>query len=299
MNLDRHDTTLAEIPSAKETSAMGERSQVDRSKATGLGVEYEESGSGPTLVLVPGSCSTGAAWRPVTAYLKDRFRCITTSLPGYGRTQERRSAEDVSIRHQCEAVQEVIERAGEPVHLVGHSFGGLVALAVALAGRAKIASLTILEAPAVGLLYRSGEEEHLAAISAMRDSYFGAYGQGKHDAIGTMIDFYGGAGTFAAWPERVRSYAIETTPVNMLDWGGAYGFRPTPQALAALDLPTLICVGAQSHSSVRRANKLIHRAVPAARFAEIGGAAHFMIATHAGEVASMIVDHARLASEQR
>ena len=61
MNLDRYDTTLAEIPSAKETSAMGERSQVDRSKATGLGVEYEESGSGPTLVLVPGSCSTGSS----------------------------------------------------------------------------------------------------------------------------------------------------------------------------------------------------------------------------------------------
>jgi pimeloyl-ACP methyl ester carboxylesterase len=273
--------------------------RLTRRAAARPAVEYDECGSGPALVLVPGSCSTGAAWRPVTAYLKEGFRCITTSLPGYGRTEDRRSAEDVSIVHQCDAVEEVIERAGGPVHLVGHSFGGLVALAVALRARTRLASLTILEATAVGMLYRPGEEEHLAAIGAMRDGYFGAYGKGQQDAIGAMIDFYGGAGTFAAWPERVRAHAIETTPVNMRDWGGAYGFRPAPQALAALALPTLVCVGAASHAAVRRANALVREAVPGSRFAEIGGAAHFMIATHAGEVAAMIADHARSAMEPR
>jgi hypothetical protein len=46
--------------------------------------------------------------------------------------------------------------------------------------------------------------------------------QGRIDeAIAGMIDFYGGAGTFASWPPRVRGYAIETTPVNILDWASA------------------------------------------------------------------------------
>ena len=49
-------------------------------------IDYEESGAGPTMVLVPGSCSTGAAWRPVIAAWGNRFRCVTTSLPGYGGT---------------------------------------------------------------------------------------------------------------------------------------------------------------------------------------------------------------------
>jgi len=30
-------------------------------------IDYDESGEGPTIVLVPGSCSTGAAWRPIVA----------------------------------------------------------------------------------------------------------------------------------------------------------------------------------------------------------------------------------------
>ena len=52
-------------------------------------VDYDESGSGPAMVFVPGSCSTGAAWRPVISQLEGRFRCITTSLLGYGGTSER------------------------------------------------------------------------------------------------------------------------------------------------------------------------------------------------------------------
>ena len=49
-------------------------------------IDYDETGAGPTVVLVPGSCSTGAAWRPVMAQWQNRFRVVTTSLLGYGGT---------------------------------------------------------------------------------------------------------------------------------------------------------------------------------------------------------------------
>ncbi|HMH60940.1 MAG TPA: alpha/beta fold hydrolase, partial [Bradyrhizobium sp.] len=95
-------------------------------------IDYDESGEGPTIVLVPGSCSTGAAWRPIVAQWESGFRCITTSLLGYGGTVERRTALDAGIAHEAEVLEAVIRRAAAPVHLVGHSFGGLSALAVAL-----------------------------------------------------------------------------------------------------------------------------------------------------------------------
>jgi pimeloyl-ACP methyl ester carboxylesterase len=46
-------------------------------------IDYDECGDGPTVVLVPGSCSNGAAWRPVMSHWNNRFRCITTSLLGW------------------------------------------------------------------------------------------------------------------------------------------------------------------------------------------------------------------------
>ena len=116
---------------------------------------------------------------------------------------------------------------------------------------------------------------------------------GNADAIATMIDFYGGAGTFASWPPRVRAYAAETTPVNILDWASAYGF-PLPRAsLAALKLPTLVLHGGISHPAAKRANALLSECIPGATLRVIDGAAHFMIATHADEVGGLIAAHAR------
>jgi pimeloyl-ACP methyl ester carboxylesterase len=242
-------------------------------------IDYEECGDGPTLVLVPGSCSTGAAWRPIISQWENRFRCVTTSLLGYGGTEERRTALDADIAHQAEILEEVIRRAACPVHLVGHSLGGLVALAVALRNQVPLLSLAIIEAPAPGLLRDMGEWQHYRAFRQMTDSYFSAFNAGETTAIASMIDFYGGAGAFASWPERVRNYAVEKTAVNILDWVGSYGFEPSPASLASIDVPTLVLRGAASHPAVQRANELLANCMTKASVVTVAGAAHFMIST--------------------
>ena len=46
----------------------------------GGAIDYDARGAGPTIVLVPGSCSTGAAWRPIIEAWGEPFRTVTTSL---------------------------------------------------------------------------------------------------------------------------------------------------------------------------------------------------------------------------
>ena len=260
-------------------------------------IDYDEAGAGPTVLLVPGSCSTGAAWRPVTAQWKNRYRIVTTSLLGYGGTQERRSVADTDIAHEAEILESVIRRAGCPVHLVGHSAGGLCGLLVALRGRVPLLSLTIVEAPAPEILRHMGEDQHYQAFRNMSESYSSAYQAGDNAAIEQMIDFYGGPGTFAGWPQRVRDYASQTTPANLLDWASAYGFDLTPALLATVRTPTLVLWGEASHPAAKRANQLLGQFIPSAKVAEIAGAAHFMIATHAADVAGMITQHVACAED--
>ena len=254
-------------------------------------IDYDETGAGPTIVLVPGSCSTGAAWRPIIGEFNSQFRCVTTSLLGYGGTSERRTADDASIVYEAEILESVIRKAGGKVHVVGHSFGGGIALVVALRKRVPLASVTIVEAPAVEILRAMGEHDHYRAFRNMTDEYFTSLENGNKEAIATMIDFFGGAGTFASWPPRLREYAVTTTSVNILDWASAYGFPISPAALAKIDVPTAILCGGESHPAVYRACELLTMCIPGASFATIEGAAHFMIATHPKNVARFIVEH--------
>ena len=253
-------------------------------------IDYAETGSGPTVVLVPGSCSTGAAWRPIMAQW-GRFRCVTTSLLGYGGTAERRTTDDPSIDHETDALEAVIRHTGGPVHLVGHSYGGMVSLAAAVRKRVAIASLTIIETPAAVLLRECGEDVHYESFRRMTGAYFGAFERGEPTAIAEMIDFYGGAGTFASWPARLRDYAIETTHVNILDWSSAFGYALSPATLSAIDAPTLVLWGSSSPAAVQRANELLADCIKGAERLTVAGAAHFMIATHVPEIAPTIARH--------
>lgn len=261
-------------------------------------IDYDEYGSGPAIVLLPGSCSTGAAWRPVIAAWDNRFRCITTSLLGYGGTGERRTAGNHSISHNAEAMESVIRRTGGRVHLIGHSFGGLVALAIALRRRGSLASLVIIEAPAVDILRERKQDQHYRAFRRMTEAYFADFAGGNVEAIAAMIDFYGGAGTFASWPPRVRGYAVQTTPANMLDWADAYGFRLSEASLSTIKIPLLIVRGGASPPAVQCANALLCELSSNATLVTIDGAAHFAIASHAVEIASRIAAHVHRAEAE-
>jgi pimeloyl-ACP methyl ester carboxylesterase len=261
-------------------------------------IDYDESGSGPAVVLLPGSCSTGAAWRPVIAALGNEFRCVTTSLVGYGGTGERRNPGDPLMSRNAEAMESVIRRAGGRVHLVGHSFGGLVALAVALRNRVSLASLVVIEAPAVGVLREGKELQHYCAFNRMTDAYLTDFAGGNVEAIAAMIDFYGGAGTFASWPPRLRAYAVETTPVNILDWADAYGFPMSAALLDRIKIPLLVVRGGASPQAVQRANALVCELTSNGTLATIDGATHFVIVTHAVEIAGRIAAHVHRAEEE-
>ncbi len=252
-------------------------------------IDYGEDGAGPTIVFVPGSWATGSAWRGVIAGLNGRFRTVTTSLPGYGGTRDRRTAADTSIDRQAQIVEAVIRRAGGPVHLVGHSFGALACLDVALCGLLPLMSLTLIEPVTFGLLRQQGECTLHEQFIAMREDYVRSFENGDREAARLVVDYLGGQGSFDALPSRIREYMVQTTPAHVLDMRSV--FDPPLAALANILLPTLVIRGERSVHSLQRSAETLSCALANASLRTISEAGHFMTATHTTEVAELIGDH--------
>ena len=254
-------------------------------------IDYEEVGSGPTVLCVPGSWATRSAWRGVSEALSCRFRIVTTSLLGYGRTAERRTTADFSIDREAEIIEAVLRRAGGRVHLVGHSYGSQACLAVATRRAVPIASLCVVEPTSINLLRRAGELALYEQMLTFRDSYFQAFERGDREAARLVVDLHDGDGSFDALPPRVRDFVMANTATNVLDWRSHLGWDAPLPAYSGIAVPCLVIRGERGHAYVATSAEILSGIIPNASLATISGAAHSVTATHSTDVARMIAEH--------
>jgi len=251
-------------------------------------IDCVDSGEGPALLFLPGSYSTPAAWRPVQRLLAPNWRMLTTSLCGYGQTAETRSARDHGMPHELRLVEALARRAGGPVHLVGHSFGGTVALAAALSGKIDVASLSLFEPNPMDILPERGPDSLYAEGLRMSQDFERAVAAGERDAPGRVIDFWGGPGVFAAMPEAVQAYCRATVGTNVLDWHTDFGFSVSAVDCARLKTPVLLVRGGLANDAMVKITEALVACLPDVQAEVVEGAGHFLVTTHAPVCAELL-----------
>jgi hypothetical protein len=102
------------------------------------------------------SVSGKRQWRTLTEALRDRYRVLAVNLYGYGETTPWPAIEPQSLAAQAQLVLAVCDEAAGPVDLVGHSFGGSVALKSALLLGDRVSSMVLLEPNPFHLLEQAG-----------------------------------------------------------------------------------------------------------------------------------------------
>lgn len=124
---------------------------------------FLESGKGSTLLMLHGFMGSSACWLPLIDRLQSTLHCVALDLMGFGDSAKPRIKYDVA--KEVEFVHEFITTSSlEPLYILGHSFGGWVAAAYALAYPTRVKGL-ILAAPA-GIRDDSfcGRYDHLRPI---------------------------------------------------------------------------------------------------------------------------------------
>lgn len=86
----------------------------------------------PTIVLLHHFGGSGRAWDEVVAQLAPHHRCVTIDLRGFGRSQGLPAAASIAD-HVRDALEAICALRVERYVLAGHSMGGKIALAAAVA----------------------------------------------------------------------------------------------------------------------------------------------------------------------
>ncbi|KAA2237560.1 alpha/beta fold hydrolase [Salinarimonas soli] len=257
-------------------------------------MHLRESGSGEPVLLLHASSSSGRQWRDLQAALQDRYRVAAPDLLGYGGSSAWDPADELASRDETALLDEAVEHlGGGPVHLVGHSYGGLTALRLAMEGRVRLRSLTLYEPIAFWLLRLAGEAALYGEIRGIADTFRAAFARGDADAAARpYLDYWNGPGAWAAAPEGVRAMLRVTAAKTAREWAPAFEDDTPLAALAAgIAAPTLVLHGGVTNATTRRICGLLAGALPHAVSRAVPGAGHMGPVTHAAAVNAAIVRH--------
>lgn len=129
------------------------RIRLGRGELDGLDLHYTSAGHGPATLLIHGLGGFAESWRETVAALEPYTRVIAFDLPGFGQSGKPRRAYTLGFfARVVEGLLEGLEV--ERVRLVGHSLGGGVALAFALAHPERVERLALLGAAVPGFPLR-------------------------------------------------------------------------------------------------------------------------------------------------
>jgi pimeloyl-ACP methyl ester carboxylesterase len=143
----------------------------------------------------------------------------------------------------ADQVHAVVEYVGEPVHLIGFSWGGATALHVAATAPAVLASLAVVEPEAYSLL-KAEDDPAFAAICGLRDQWREHIRAGSwYEAFEDFVDFYNGPGSFARWPAARRDAFLDDQRARGDLWDVLFDAPITAAALASVTMPVHVVEG--------------------------------------------------------
>jgi pimeloyl-ACP methyl ester carboxylesterase len=221
-------------------------------------VHVETLGSGPRVVLVHGSVANGrATWGSVLP-LAERFELVVLDRPGFPPHPE---PEAVDFEEHARLVADVL---GEPAHLVGHSYGGVISLLAAVLRPERVRSLVVAEPPAFGVARGHEAVEDFVARSSEH------WASGPRDPEAFLRGFLGlvGAALPGARPSAGVLQGARTLMLERAPWEAEIPLA----ALRAAPFPKLVMSGAH-HPALDAVCDVLERELGAAR-AVVPGAGH-------------------------
>lgn len=262
----------------------------------GLTAAYLDEGEGPPVLLAHCSSGNHRMWSALIRTLSAGNRVLAPDLFGYGRSAPWPAGRPFEPDADARLIAAVAERAGGPVHLVGHSYGGAMAVEAArMLGPGAVSGVTLIEPVMFHLLRAGGREAERAEVTQVADATIAAVARGDLKAASAIyMGFWMGRLRWWMAPRKIKASVRETVEKVAMEFAGLQSQEVDDlAAYRALAMPALLIHGARTRQPAKAAVAVLAGAMPNARVSVIPRAGHMSPFTHRDTVNAAIAEHIR------
>jgi pimeloyl-ACP methyl ester carboxylesterase len=230
-------------------------------------------GRGEPVVLLHASAHSKWQWTALAQRLASHFQAIALDLHGHGDHRASPAPPEFSVDDEIDLVQSGLDAVlgcNVPVHVVGHSYGGLVALQFALRHPHLVKSLSLYEPLVLSLLSEANAIGD--SVRAMSNALSECVTRHSHfEAAQIFFDFWHGEGAFANLSLAGKTRLASSAGQIALNIQAALESPVSLESVRALHARVFLVSGARSHLFARHIVDVLFRTLSSARFNWING----------------------------
>jgi pimeloyl-ACP methyl ester carboxylesterase len=242
----------------------------------------------PTVVLLHSSASSSRQWSGLIAQLGDRFDAQAVDFHGHGARPDWHGRGPLTLADEVALVEPVLRAAGT-IHLVGHSYGGAVALKLAQMFPHAVRSVAVYEPvlfPWLSAADRDSDasREVLGVANGVR---MALHQRSYRGAAERFVDYWSGQGTWEHMPPAHQQSIAARMPAVLAHFDAIFREDFALRAVRS-SLPVFSMSGANSPRSTRRIAEIIRQRIPGATCEVLPEMGHMGPITHAATVSNRI-----------
>jgi pimeloyl-ACP methyl ester carboxylesterase len=257
-----------------------------------------ERDAGTSIIALHCSLGSGRQWNRFVEDAGSRYRVIAPDISGYGNCPKP-VAWPKTLGQEVQLLSDALAAAVGPVHLVGHSYGGAIALKLATALSRRVRSLTLIEPVLPTMLLESASDRPLYEqfLRLGHAVFLDVWTAAPGEALDKFLEYWRGSEPAEELPPKIRARMIEQVAKLAYEFTALFAEDHVATSAASIDVPTLVYSGGLSPAMTQRIASRLASIIPSVETRHLPAAGHMLAISHAETINAEILKHIAAAEQ--